>query len=82
MVDVLIKCNVGKKERKVRLALAVAAGLAAYLNRSRGLRPILSAIGAFGFLTAVTRYCPVNHLLGIQGGQVGYRSLRQSLRRL
>jgi DUF2892 family protein len=59
-----MKHNVGRKERIVRLAIGAAAGAAAL--RARGWqRSALCGVSTSGFLTGLTRYCPMNAALGI-----------------
>lgn len=58
-------CNVGGAERALRLVVGVAALAAALLlELQTGWRIALFVIAAIGFLTAASRYCPLNSLIG------------------
>jgi hypothetical protein len=57
--------NVGPRERLVRLALGTAAGAAAMAMPRGWQRSTLCGISTAGFLTALTRYCPLNAALGV-----------------
>jgi len=59
-------CNVGPRERIIRLASGMAIGTAA-AGRQMALwkRLALGAVAVAQIVTATTRYCPVNQLFGI-----------------
>lgn len=58
--------NVGSTERVFRLGAGIAAGAAALLlPELRGLRIPLAIAGVTALVTGVSRYCPINHALGI-----------------
>jgi Protein of unknown function (DUF2892) len=80
--QILIKSNVGEGERLVRFALGAAAATGALAAQNGAIKPMLAGLGVFGILTALTRYCPVNHALGINHGQAAYRAFPHYLRRL
>ena len=82
MDQLLIKCNVCEGERLARLLLGAAAAAGAMIFRKDGLKPALTGLGLFGLITAATRYCPINHLLGIKNGQAAYRAFPHYLRRI
>jgi len=59
-------CNVGPRERIIRLATGMALGaVAAGRQMSPWKRIALGAVAAFEVITATARYCPVSQLLGI-----------------
>lgn len=59
-----MKQNVGPNERIGRLAIGAAAGAAAM--RAHGWqRAALCSVSTAGFLTGLTRYCPINSAMGI-----------------
>lgn len=61
-----MECNVGPNERVVRLAIGVAAGVAAVALPRAGWWRIPLGLAAFaGLSTGLTRYCPMNAMLGI-----------------
>jgi len=61
-----MNCNVGPRERIIRLASGMALGaLAAGRPMTAWKRIALGAVAAAEVITATTRYCPVNKLLGI-----------------
>ncbi|MBI2393403.1 MAG: DUF2892 domain-containing protein [Deltaproteobacteria bacterium] len=61
-----ISKNVGPTERKLRFAGSVAAGAAALLVPELGRSRIpLGIVSAELMFTAITRFCPMNALLGI-----------------
>jgi hypothetical protein len=69
--------NVGSTERYVRLAAGAIAGAAA--ARGTGWqRAALGAVAAAGLGTALSRYCPINHVMGHDGLD---RSVRDEGRR-
>ncbi|HWH22194.1 MAG TPA: DUF2892 domain-containing protein [Allosphingosinicella sp.] len=58
-------CNVGGPERALRLVVGVAALAAALLLELETVwRIALFVIAAIGFLTAASRYCPLNSIIG------------------
>jgi hypothetical protein len=81
-MDMLIKCNVGIRERQVRFAAGVAAVVGAYVTPNPVMKSILGVLGLFGLSTGATRYCPVNQMLGVRHCQPAYRSVRQLIRRI
>ena len=82
MKQLMIKCNVGPEERRVRffLGIAAAAGIAALSDK--GMKKIMGGLGLASLITAATRYDPIYHLLGINHGQPAYRAFPHLLRRL
>jgi len=61
-----MNCNVGPRERIIRLASGMALGaVAAGRPMAAWKRIALGAVAAVEVITATTRYCPVNQLLGI-----------------
>ncbi len=59
-------CNVGPRERIIRLASGMALGaVAAGKPMSTWKRIGLGAVAVAQIVTATTRYCPVNQLFGI-----------------
>jgi hypothetical protein len=56
--------NVGPTERIARLAVGAAAGAAAMAMPNGWQRAALCGVATSGFLTGITRYCPVNAALG------------------
>jgi hypothetical protein len=60
-----VKCNVGKTEQVLRIALGSTIVLTGLLNKNwwglLGIAPII---------TGATRYCPLNAALGIQNCRV------------
>jgi hypothetical protein len=59
-----MKHNVGRTEQMARLALGTIAGVVALGTRG-WQRGALCGISTAGFLTGLTRYCPVNEALGV-----------------
>ncbi len=59
-----MNCNVGSNERVVRLSLGIAAAAGAIFAKGMWRIPLALA-GVSGIATGLTRYCPVNRLLGI-----------------
>ena len=57
--------NVGPRERLIRLAIGTAAGAAAMAVPRGWQRSALCGVSTAGFLTALTRYCPLNAALGV-----------------
>ena len=58
--------NVGPREQLVRMAVGAAALTAALcVPRLGAWRAVLAAAGVAKMATAVTRYCPLSELLGI-----------------
>ena len=55
--------NVGPTEQKVRLAIGAAAAAAA-LKAHGWQRTALCTIATAGFMTGMTRYCPINEAMG------------------
>ena len=82
MKELLIKCNVGPNERKYRFILGSAALAAAYKTGNKGLGALLGSLGFAGITTAMSRYCPMYHALGINKCQPAYRAFPHLLRRL
>jgi hypothetical protein len=73
-----MKCNVGGWDRNIRYAVgtgALAAGLFAPI--SRGWRMAAFALATSELLTATTRYCPLNQMLGINTCERSVRLKRQ-----
>jgi len=61
-----LPCNVGPRERYLRLGLAaVAGGAALSRRRSPAARLLLGTVALAGMVTASTRYCPINAALGL-----------------
>ncbi len=61
-----MKENVGGLDRKMRWILGTAALVTAFTAPlPKGWRISLLAFGATEFLTAGSRYCPMNELLGV-----------------
>jgi hypothetical protein len=81
-MDMLIRCNVGPRERLVRGFIGAAAVAGAFRVHNRGLRAALGTLGFAGLATAITRYSPENQLLGIRNCQPAYRSVQQVIRRI
>jgi len=57
--------NVGPHERYIRYAVGAASLLAALTPRLGRWRWLLGALGVMNVVTATTRYCPTNRLVGI-----------------
>ena len=57
--------NVGPTERVIRLAIGAAAGAAALAVPRGWQRSALCGMSTAGFLTGLTRYCPLNAAIGI-----------------
>lgn len=65
-----LECNVGPAERYVRLGMGLtAAAMAIGGVPSERWRLPLSLAALSGIFTGITRYCPLNALLGIHNGQ-------------
>ncbi len=63
-------CNVGPRERIIRLASAMAlTAVAAGRPMSLWKRIAIGAVAAAEIVTATTRYSPLNQLLGIDNGR-------------
>lgn len=61
-----LRKNVGPTERKLRFAGSVAAGAAALLLPELGAARVpLGVLSAMWMVTGLTRFCPMNALLGI-----------------
>jgi len=60
-----MQCNVGPNEQLARLALGCGTIGAALMARSRAGRLALGTIGLAELYTGLTRYCPMNALLGV-----------------
>lgn len=61
-----LACNVGGWDRDARLAIGLAAGALALLGGVRGpARAAAGAVSAVALGTALSGYCPMNRLLGI-----------------
>ena len=82
MKQLMIKCNVGPEERRLRFFLGAAAALGALALSGKKGRSVLGAIGLATLATSMTRYDPIYHLLGINHGQPAYRAFPHLLRRL
>lgn len=71
-----MNCNVGSTERNIRLAGGLAViGLGLFAPFNKAGRIAAVSIGAAEVITGLTRYCPVNHALGINTCKRG--TLRQ-----
>jgi hypothetical protein len=57
--------NVGRRERKIRLAIGSLALLAALRSRGGATRWLLGGLGLANVVMGSIRYCPTNALLGI-----------------
>jgi hypothetical protein len=61
-----MRCNVGPRERVIRLAAGMAtAAIALSRPMSPWKRVGLGSVAAAEIITAITRYCPVNQLVGM-----------------
>jgi hypothetical protein len=58
-------CNVGPKERIMRLTVGLAAAVGIFFPLSTGFRVFLGVVAVAGLFTAISRCCPLNHLLRI-----------------
>jgi hypothetical protein len=59
-------CNVGGKDRAVRAIAATGLVLGAQCTHvPASVRGVLYALGAVAAFTVLTRYCPMNTLLGV-----------------
>lgn len=67
-----MKHNVGPRERLARLAIGAVTGAAA-LRAHGWQRSALCAASTAGFLTGLTRYCPLNAAMGIDNGVGAFR---------
>jgi hypothetical protein len=69
--------NVGPRERYGRIGIGILSGIGAvFLPAEAIVRVALGIIGIVGLGTGVSRYCPVNRLLGIDnygGAEEGKR---------
>ena len=70
-----MKQNVGPNERIGRLAVGAAAGAAA-LRAHGWQRAALCGVSTAGFLTGLTRYCPINSAIGLDNAAVSLRTSR------
>lgn len=62
----IMKRNVGVRERYGRIGVGVLSGVGAiFLPAGTVVRAALGIIGLAGLGTGVTRYCPANQILGI-----------------
>ena len=62
----LMKKNVGSKERYARIAVGAVSGLAAgFVPMSWAARIGLFLLGFAGLGTGISQYCPVNQWLGV-----------------
>lgn len=59
-----IECNVGGTERIVRLVLGVVLIALGFFALSGTLQIIGYLIGAIMLITGITKYCPLNTLMG------------------
>ncbi len=63
-----MQCNVGSKERIARIGLGLLAGGVAVSGSVSGwVQGILGVVGLAGLATGITRYCPVNQMVGYNG---------------
>ncbi len=61
-----MKCNVGGIDRGVRTVVGLGFAAAAVLaNVDPAWRWFFVAVAAIAFFTVVTRYCPLNQLIGL-----------------
>lgn len=61
-----MKPNVGSKERYLRLGLGILAGIGTVkFSKSKTTSALLGVIAASGIETGLSRYCPLNEVLGI-----------------
>jgi hypothetical protein len=61
-----MKPNVGERESVGRIVLGIAALSAAiFVVRNPVAAALLGVVGASGVETGVSRYCPINDLLGV-----------------
>jgi hypothetical protein len=81
-MDIDIRCNVGTQERVFRFLTGVAATSFAFSSKSPGIKVLAGGIGLLGLGTGITRYCPINQLLGLNRCQPAFRSVRQLMRRI
>lgn len=59
-------CNVGGADRAIRTVLGVAFALVAiFVPMDTVWRVLLLVLAGIAFFTVVTRYCPLNSLLGV-----------------
>lgn len=59
----MLKCNVGDKERKIRIAAGLIAGaLFAFGGFEGTIKILLGAVAAIGILSGLLRFCPLNCL--------------------
>jgi len=66
--------NVGPNERWIRLGAGMATGIvAAAAPMPRTLRGLLLVTAGAGMLTALTRFCPINAMLGINNCRSEFR---------
>lgn len=62
----VMKKNVGSRERYGRIAFGILSGIGAvFLPLDGVVRVMLGIIGLAGLGTGVSRYCPLNRLIGI-----------------
>jgi hypothetical protein len=73
---------VGKQERVFRFLGGIAASVLAFKSQNPGIKALASTIGLMGLATGVTRYCPLNQLLGVDRCQPAFRSVSQLMRRI
>ncbi|MBC7690222.1 MAG: DUF2892 domain-containing protein [Methylotenera sp.] len=58
--------NVGSAERVARLGIGLTAGALLLSGRfTRPLEAFFGVVGLAGIFTGTTRYCPINHALGM-----------------
>lgn len=81
-MDIAIRCNVGKQERVFRFLSGIAATSLAFMSKSPSMKVLAGGIGAMGLATGITRYCPINQLLGVDRCQPAFRSVTQLMRRI
>lgn len=61
-----MQCNVGEKDRTLRLvAGGVALSFALFGRLGPACKLIALAVGASALTTGLTRYCPLNQALGL-----------------
>jgi hypothetical protein len=75
-----VKQNIGEMERMVRMGLGILfALLVVTALATKGIALGMAIVGVVAFLTGVSGYCPLYHLMGVDTSQKaggGTRSIR------
>jgi hypothetical protein len=72
-----IKHNIGEMERMVRMGMGILfAVLVVTALATKGIALGMAIVGAVAFLTGVSGYCPLYHLMGVDTSRKTGRGTR------